>query len=113
MDSKDSALEAVNRYDGTSFISTDHSRCEQPADNTCRPVFEPARDAGTSFQPLNLRYRDFKIEDRPATPLDPFHRFVPNFLVEEWVKYTNEFSTARIAEAKAQAQFGPNSRHWK
>ena len=58
---------------------------------TYRPNEPPVDTYGTKFNPLDIPKRDPTVIQRlPNTPLDIFRRFVPESLVEKWVRYTNE-----------------------
>ena len=70
-------------YDDTNFISEDHSRREHESDYTCRPRFPPEDARGYDFQPLNVEYRNFQVNQLPQTPLVLFQHFVPLSLVKE------------------------------
>ena len=56
---------ADNAYDDETFITEEGSRREQPTDNTCRPDFPPMPDRGYNFQPFDVKYRDFGINQLP------------------------------------------------
>ncbi|KAJ0133861.1 Uncharacterized protein HZ326_23075 [Fusarium oxysporum f. sp. albedinis] len=82
MDIEQLSSQAANVYDDSSFIRVDHSRREQPSDNTCRPVNNPVPDRGYNFEPVHLPDRSFRIEALPPEPLLLFHQFLPVWLVE-------------------------------
>ncbi|KAK5996252.1 hypothetical protein PT974_04684 [Cladobotryum mycophilum] len=88
MDSQHIAV--TNLFDDELLIRLDHCAREQPADNTCRPTFEPTSDHGTVFEPLVITERDPQIKDLPSSPLYLFQHFLPENLVDKWVRYTNE-----------------------
>ncbi|KNB16631.1 hypothetical protein FOXG_14450 [Fusarium oxysporum f. sp. lycopersici 4287] len=54
MDIEQLSSQAANVYDDNSFIRVDHSRREQPTDNTCRPVNNPVPDRGYNFEPSTV-----------------------------------------------------------
>jgi len=57
---------------------------------TYRPNEPPVSTKGTEFDPLDIPKRDPVVQGLPDTALGIFQRFVPESLVEKWVKYTNE-----------------------
>ena len=46
---------------------------------------EPGRDT------FNVEFRDFKVNTLPQEPLSLFQAFMPLFIIEKWVDYTNEW----------------------
>ncbi|KAJ0125852.1 Uncharacterized protein HZ326_31042, partial [Fusarium oxysporum f. sp. albedinis] len=96
MDIEQLSSQAANVYDDNSFIRVDHSRREQPTDNTCRPVNNPVPDRGYNFKPVHLPDRSFRIEALPPEPLLLFQQFLPAWLVESWVCYTNNWASDRL-----------------
>ena len=91
MSSQSIPSEALSASDPSIIITEENSRREQPADFTCRPVFNPVPSCGTNFLPVMVPDRDLEVKELPQQPLDLFHHFVPYFLVAKWVKYTNEW----------------------
>lgn len=77
-------------FDGDFLINEDDSKREQPADNTCRPDKEPVEARGYEFKPFQPTYREAIIRALPLSPLLLFQLFIPESLVEKWVKYTNK-----------------------
>ncbi|KFA68037.1 hypothetical protein S40285_09013 [Stachybotrys chlorohalonatus IBT 40285] len=59
-------------------------------DITGRPNFKPMADRGSSFIPMQPEQHSPRITPLPASPVDLFHEFVPESLVEKWVIYMNE-----------------------
>ena len=91
MSSQSIPSQALSASDPSIIITEENSRREQPADFTCRPVFNPVPSCGTNFLPVMVPDRDLEVKELPQQPLDLFHHFVPYFLVAKWVKYTNEW----------------------
>ncbi|KEY72602.1 hypothetical protein S7711_11022 [Stachybotrys chartarum IBT 7711] len=83
-------VRGVNDADNELFIRTDHYQQERDDDITGRPDFEPVEDRGSVFIPMEPEQRPACLEPLPASPIDLFREFVPVFLVEQWVSYTNE-----------------------
>jgi hypothetical protein len=81
---------AINSYDDNLLVRISGSRREQPADNTCRPVFDPVRDSARVFTPLVMTLVEPLVQPLPSTPLSLIQQFIPISLVEKWVRYTNE-----------------------
>lgn len=77
-------------FEGEFLIDDGHSRREQAADNTCRPIFNPIDHCGQDFKPFHIEHRDASISPLPLSPLALFQLFIPESLVNKWVKYTNE-----------------------
>ncbi|KAF7548562.1 hypothetical protein G7046_g8632 [Stylonectria norvegica] len=98
-------IEAVNAVVPGLLISTENSNREQPADNTCRPDFDPVTRKGEEFIPFNIQQRDPVICRLPNSPLLLFQHFVPIFLVKRWVSYTNEHVAMLL-----QQPLGPEAR---
>jgi hypothetical protein len=88
--SSQSQYPAINSYDDNLLIRVSGSRREQPADNTCRPVFDPVRDAARVFEPLAMQPQEPVVHPLPSEPLSLIQQFIPISLVEKWVRYTNE-----------------------
>ena len=51
---------------------------------------EPMKEKGSTFMPLPMAHRDYRVQQLPDSPLDLFQAFLPESLVEDWAKYTNE-----------------------
>ncbi|KJZ69068.1 hypothetical protein HIM_11537 [Hirsutella minnesotensis 3608] len=83
------AIPTVNSFEETLFVRLDHCQREQPVDSTVRPSFEPEPERGPEFVPFHVPEREPQVRQLPPTPLLLFQLFVPIFLVETWVKYTN------------------------
>ncbi|EXK78883.1 hypothetical protein FOQG_16467 [Fusarium oxysporum f. sp. raphani 54005] len=107
MSSQSIPTEALNVYDDHSFINGDNSRRKHEYDSTRRPVFPPATDRGFNFQPFNVERRDIKVNQLPQEPLYLFQYFVPLFLLNSWVKYTNEDIYLRWIWHQPGAKHGP------
>ena len=72
-------------------LQISRSRREQDADSTYRPDIKPTDAVGSQFEPFNVPDRDFLVrQPLPPTPLQLFQQFLPEQLVEQWVRYTNE-----------------------
>src|SRR6478609_2325768 len=71
-------------------ITLNNSRAEQAADSTYRPNIEPKDTIGSQFEPFNVPERPFEVHNLPASPLELFQHFLPIWLVERWVSYTNK-----------------------
>ncbi|KFA80336.1 hypothetical protein S40288_09612 [Stachybotrys chartarum IBT 40288] len=52
--------------------------------------FEPVDECGSVFKPFKVEQRHPLLSTLPASPVDLFQLFIPIFLVESWVRYTNE-----------------------
>lgn len=83
----------VNSVDNALLVCLANCQRERPDDSTCRPFFDPKRDCGSKFTPLEVPDREFWVQELPSTPLALFHIFLPISLVDKWVKYTNEGPT--------------------
>lgn len=70
----------------------------------------PAR--GFHFQPFKPPNRTSTIMPYSDTPVDLFQQFVPTFLVEKWVLWTNAWVAYLLAEAEAGRgkALGPRAR---
>jgi hypothetical protein len=84
-------IEALNAYDDSSFINEDNSRQEHSGDRTRRPAFPAADDRGFNFHPFEVPRRELLVNDLPQNPLIFFQHFVPVSIVNNWVKYTNDW----------------------
>jgi hypothetical protein len=82
------------RQDAQLLLRLELSTAEQEraADATYRPNVEPTDDIGSYFNPIHVPDRDFAVrQSLPAkTPLQLLQHFLPESLVERWVRYTNE-----------------------
>ncbi|KEY73241.1 hypothetical protein S7711_09855 [Stachybotrys chartarum IBT 7711] len=72
------------------FVRLDHYQQEREGDITGRPNFEPVAACGSTFEPFELEQRHPLLSTLPASPVDLFQLFLPVFLIERWVTYTNE-----------------------
>ena len=62
------------------IVSTIETAAERSDPGTYRPR-KPITDKGTAFEPFHVIYRDPQIRNLPATILELFRLFVPEFLV--------------------------------
>ena len=87
------------------FIRLDEAYREQPADCTYRPDLPPAEERGDSFVPLDLgSQRVPHINTLPLSALSLFQLFIPEFLVQRWVDYSNaEDPSLKVCIAAAAA----------
>ena len=76
---------------------------------TYRPNEPPVDTYGTHFNPLDIQKRDPVVQGLPDTALGIFQRFIPESLVEKWVKYTNE----SIVYVRGPVQQKARSGYWK
>ena len=90
------SAEALNAYDDSSFINEDNSLQEHDGDNTQSPVFPAADDRGFNFQPFEVPRRELLINKLPQNPLLLFQHFIPISLVNDWVKYTNNWVSSLV-----------------
>ncbi|EXL65810.1 hypothetical protein FOPG_17984 [Fusarium oxysporum f. sp. conglutinans race 2 54008] len=81
MDIEQLSSQAANVYDDNRFIRVDHSRLP---------------DRGYNFEPVRLPDRSCRIEALPPEPLLLFQQFLPVWLVESWVCYTNSWASDRL-----------------
>jgi hypothetical protein len=70
-------------------IILNDSRLEQDADSTYRPNIKPTDAIGSQFEPFHVPEHPFEVHDLPVSPLKLFQHFLPIWLVESWVDYTN------------------------
>lgn len=77
-------------FEGEFLIDDENSTREQAADNTCRPNKPPVEARGVEFYPLQAPHCEPSIQPLPSSALALFQHFIPESLVEKWVKYTNE-----------------------
>ncbi|KAG5786530.1 hypothetical protein H9Q69_014374 [Fusarium xylarioides] len=90
-----------NAYDPDLYVYTQHSKLEQPINNTAQPKNKPSTQRGYHFEPLELHERDpviSTITSQLAEPVDLFLQFLPEKIVEKWVRYTNEAAKSLAAE---------------
>ncbi|KFA69353.1 hypothetical protein S40285_09133 [Stachybotrys chlorohalonatus IBT 40285] len=84
------AASSAANDEGIDFdITLNNSRPEQDADSTVRPNLKPTDKVGAKFEPFDVPYRPFEVLELPETPLKLFQRFLPIWLVQNWVNYTN------------------------
>jgi hypothetical protein len=103
---------AAGQFNGTDFQLrplVENSYREQDADSTVRPDFKLTDCCGTYFDPFPIGHRDFYIHKLPLTPLNLFQAFLPGWLVEQWVDYTNNGPTSEPVEGSRQSQWKPTS----
>ena len=72
-------------------MSTIETAAKRSDAGTYRPRKQPITDKGTAFEPFHVIYRDPQIRNLPATILELFRLFVPEFLVVQWVKWTSDY----------------------
>ena len=72
-------------------MSTIETAAERSDPGTYRPRKKPITDKGAAFEPFHVIYRDPQIRNLPATILELFRLFVPEFLVIQWVKWTSDY----------------------
>ncbi|CCE34888.1 uncharacterized protein CPUR_08827 [Claviceps purpurea 20.1] len=65
-----------------------------------------ATQRGHDFQPLRPADREASISQLPDDPVDLFHRFCPESLVEKWVVWTNSWAKHRIEQRANAADSG-------
>ncbi|KJZ68196.1 hypothetical protein HIM_11540 [Hirsutella minnesotensis 3608] len=83
------AIPALNSFERSLFVRLDHCQREQPVDSTVRPQFDPEPERGPEFIPFVVPEREPQVRQLPPDPLSLFHWFLPESMVEEWVRYTN------------------------
>lgn len=106
--------EAVKEFDDTIFVAAAGARHTHPADSTFQPALPATKAKGTKFTPFNLKqHRDLIVKDLPSTPLLLFQCFVPIFLVEKWVFYTNQFVESLQQDPKLVGRSFSRLRKWK
>jgi hypothetical protein len=98
------SAEALNAYVDSSFINEDNSRQEHEGDSTRRPAFLPAEDRGFDFQPFEVPRRELLINKLPQNPLLLFQHFIPISLVNNWVRYTNDWVSSLIQTGVIDSQ---------
>jgi hypothetical protein len=102
----------AGQFNGTDLqlrILVENSYREQDEDSTVRPDFKPTDYCGTHFDPFPIEHRDFNIHKLPSTPLKLFQTFLPEWLVEKWVDYTNNGVVLQPADGSRQSQWKPTS----
>ena len=97
-------IEAINAHDDNSFINEDNSHQEHEGDSTRRPAFPATDDRGFNFQPLEVPRREFLVNKLPQNPLLLFQHFMPISLVNDWVKYTNNWVSSLIQSGVIDSQ---------
>ncbi|KAJ0126280.1 Uncharacterized protein HZ326_30615 [Fusarium oxysporum f. sp. albedinis] len=100
----DTSAEALNAYDDSSFINEDNSRQEHQGDSTRRPAFPTAEDRGFNFQPFEVPRRELLVKELPQNPLIFFQHFVPVSIVNNWVKYTNDWVNSLLQSGVIDCQ---------
>jgi hypothetical protein len=85
------SAEALNAHDDNSFINEGNSLQEQEGDSTRRLAFLPAEVRGFDFQPFEVPRRELLVKELTQNSLLLFHHFVPISLVNNWVRYTNDW----------------------
>jgi hypothetical protein len=70
-------------------IILNDSRLEQDADSSYRPNIKPTDAIGSQFEPFLVPKCPFEVHDLPISPLKLFQHFLPIWLIESWVDYTN------------------------
>jgi hypothetical protein len=58
-------------------------------DSTYRPNIRPTVAIGSQFESFHVLEHPFEVHDLPVSPLKLFQHFLPIWLVESWVDYTN------------------------
>ncbi|RYC81001.1 hypothetical protein BFJ63_vAg16114 [Fusarium oxysporum f. sp. narcissi] len=97
----------AGQFNGTDLqlrILVENSYREQDEDSTARPDFEPTDYCGTHFDPFPIAHHDFNIHKLPSTPLTLFQSFLPEWLIEKWVDYTNNGVVLEPAHGSRQSQ---------
>lgn len=85
-----------------------------PADCTCRPDQQATKEKGTKFTPFELpsdRDPDPVPRDLPGTPLLLFQYFIPIFLIQKWVLYTDQHVKSLLEDPKLPKH--ARLRQWK
>ena len=92
-------LQNTEIYPATLTDTTDPS-------GTYRPNEPPVDTYGADFDPLDIPKRDPIVWGLLDTALGIFQRFIPEVLVEKWVKYTNEsiVYVHRLVQQKARSK---------
>ncbi|KAH7190986.1 hypothetical protein BKA60DRAFT_229531 [Fusarium oxysporum] len=97
----------AGQFNGTDLqlrILVENCYREQDEDSTARPDFEPTDYCGTHFDPFPIAHHDFNIHKLPSTPLTLFQSFLPEWLIEKWVDYTNNGVVLEPAHGSRQSQ---------
>jgi hypothetical protein len=84
-------IQVANAYDDRSFIRDDHSYRIRSNDLTRAPAFPADKSRGDSFEPFNIEQRDLHVNPLSQAPLELFQLFVPIWIVEKWVNYSNSW----------------------
>jgi hypothetical protein len=74
--------------EGIDFDILNDSRLED-MDSTYRPNIKPTDAIGSQFKPFHVPEHPFEVHDLPVSLLKLFQHFLPIWLVESWVDYTN------------------------
>ena len=82
-------------FDDNLFIRVDGCQAERQGDCTVRPVGDPEpQEEGTGhFEPLRLTHNEpiyLQGPQSPDSPIELFQRFLPDYIVEQWARWTNE-----------------------
>lgn len=107
--------QALNAFDDKSFIKKKHSYPVGPNESTRAPVFPADTTRGHSFEPFHIEARDLHINQLPHTPLQLFQLFLPIWLVEKWIHYSNSWVASLIAKGVTDSwndELKPKSRVW-
>ena len=86
--------------------------CEgEPCDTASYlPKEPPTTEEGVTFIPFDVPDREPTVADLPDSPVQLFQLFVPEFLVESWVKWTN---TSPIPGPEGPPQRRSRKLNWK
>ncbi|KFA69079.1 hypothetical protein S40285_10884 [Stachybotrys chlorohalonatus IBT 40285] len=85
------------------LVQNDYRQRRQPDPGTVVESKKPSDTIGQFFEQFPKQHRDFRIHDLPTSPLKLFQVFLPESLVENWARYTNNtpgpicLSPSRIA----------------
>ncbi|KEY73961.1 hypothetical protein S7711_09457 [Stachybotrys chartarum IBT 7711] len=74
------------------LVQNDYHQRRQPDPGTVVESKKPSDTIGQFFEPFPIQHRDFGIHDLPTSPLKLFQVFLPESLVENWARYTNNTS---------------------
>ncbi|KFA55323.1 hypothetical protein S40293_10217 [Stachybotrys chartarum IBT 40293] len=113
MDIQDTATEdtiivgGISEVDDELLIQLDHYEQEREDDITGRPNFEPVDECGSVFKPFKVKQHHPLLSMLPASPVDLFQLFIPIFLMESWVRYTNE--APEPARGRGPSSYGNSS----
>jgi hypothetical protein len=93
-------------------LQISRSQREQDADSPYRPKIKPTDAVGTQFRQFHVPDRDFLVrQPLPPTSRQLFQLFLPEQLVEQWARYTNEAPepASAAAEGNRQSKWIPTS----